>query len=747
MKTTVKFTYIALICAIMLGCLPLGIGAEISEGLTGATPGPECFTYRLNDDGTATITSYSGSGNAVAIPDELDGYKVTVIANEVFKNHKEITRIDFGASLLSIGDHAFEGCTALEVAILPTTLRYIGTGAFESCTSLYHIDFGSSLLDIGVSAFVNCDSLDSIFLPEALESVGNMAFTGCDSLRQVVVASTSARFGSAVFSEIPNITVYAPAGASALSIGDVKTATAALADSLTVESVLGGIEITAFKSGAKAVIVPEYIGSKRVVSIADGAFANRTALEAVYLPDSIRTIGKSAFENDRALGYIRLPRTLSNSISAQTFMGCSSLRRVYLPEGVEGIGISAFSGCSALTAVTFPESFSYLQSSAFYGASALRALIFWGDEPECSYKNSTPDIVSLGSAPESMKIYIDSARTWPRGAWYPNGKSGFVGFSVTARKYNCFFVEHMDVFASCAVEGKSTFTCAFCGESHSKTYPVTEHNYVSVSVSEDTETFRCTGCVSNYTLGLLSASTATVTAETSAAASGVDIIKSVTVTYRGKTLTYGVDYTYELEHIKESNRVELTVTGKGEYGGSQTVGYSTLDGRLLKTYTLTVIGESGSGTYFRDDIVTLIPDPPIPEGMEAVWTADGGKLLSAENDKAMLEMPAKDVTVILTSQKAPETTPPVTTEPSSPVTTPIETDPPVTTPEQTTPPATTPADTTTEREPFSSTPGAHQYLTRAMLWAVLLFVSFAAFIVLCIMMFHSEKKNKSKDKK
>jgi hypothetical protein len=79
---------------------------------------------------------------------------------------------------------------------------------------------------------------------------------------------------------------------------------------------------------------------------------------------------------------------------------------------------------------------------AFYGASSLKALIFKGKVPECTFTNSTEEIVSLGSAPKSMKIYTNEALDWPS-VWYPNGKSGYSGFNVTTRPHNCFFVENM----------------------------------------------------------------------------------------------------------------------------------------------------------------------------------------------------------------------------------------------------------------------------------------------------------------
>ena len=110
-------------------------------------------------------------------------------------------------------------------------------------------------------------------------------------------------------------------------------------------------------------------------------------------------------------------------------------------------------------------------------------------------------------------------------------------------------------------------------------------------------------------------------------------------------------------------------------------------------------------------------------------------------------MPAKNVTVTLSYEPAPETTPPVTTPPETepPVTTPPETQPPETEPPVTTPPETIPPQTETRapettKEPYSHTDVGQSYLTKAMIWAFVLFGSLVIFVVLIILTFKGSKK-------
>ena len=65
------------------------------------------------------------------------------------------------------------------------------------------------------------------------------------------------------------------------------------------------------------------------------------------MPNSVRSIGQSAFRD------------------------CSSLISVTLPNSVTSIGQNAFSGCSSLISVTIPNSVTRIEDYAFYGCSSL----------------------------------------------------------------------------------------------------------------------------------------------------------------------------------------------------------------------------------------------------------------------------------------------------------------------------------------------------------------------------------------
>lgn len=119
------------------------------------------------------------------------------IGGAAFRGRKDLTAIEFPASLLMISDDAFAGSGLVEVTI-PTTLLYY-FGAFGNCNKLERVIFedgikeitgtvsGSSvkevvlpdsLMVIGKKAFMNCDALQTITLPDSVTTIGDNAFYG-----------------------------------------------------------------------------------------------------------------------------------------------------------------------------------------------------------------------------------------------------------------------------------------------------------------------------------------------------------------------------------------------------------------------------------------------------------------------------------------------------------------------------------------------------------------------------------------
>ena len=108
--------------------------AMITEGTTEALTTD--YAYIMNDDGTISVSGYTGSDTDLTVPGLIDGYVVTGIA-----------------------DHAFE---ANATVVIPDTVGTIRRGAFISCTALTTLDIPASVTEIMEEAFTGCAALKDL---------------------------------------------------------------------------------------------------------------------------------------------------------------------------------------------------------------------------------------------------------------------------------------------------------------------------------------------------------------------------------------------------------------------------------------------------------------------------------------------------------------------------------------------------------------------------------------------------------
>ena len=141
------------------------------------------FTYTTNN-GTITITKYTGTNSAVVIPDTITGLPVTSIGIEAFYN-SSITSVTIPNSVTSIGDNAF-GFTGLTSITIPNSVTNLGS-AFYDCTSLTNVTIPNSVTSIGDGTFFNCTSLTNVTIPNGVTSIGVSAFLFSASLTSVLV--------------------------------------------------------------------------------------------------------------------------------------------------------------------------------------------------------------------------------------------------------------------------------------------------------------------------------------------------------------------------------------------------------------------------------------------------------------------------------------------------------------------------------------------------------------------------------
>ena len=117
-----SFISIFLITALLISlCSSISIPAQAGPIELPLIPGvptptvPTGLLYSINN-GTVTITGYTGSATELEIPSVIGGRSVTTIA-----------------------DRAFAGCTTLEEVMIPESVTSMGTHVFELCYNLREV--------------------------------------------------------------------------------------------------------------------------------------------------------------------------------------------------------------------------------------------------------------------------------------------------------------------------------------------------------------------------------------------------------------------------------------------------------------------------------------------------------------------------------------------------------------------------------------------------------------------------------
>lgn len=110
-----------------------------------------------------------------------------------------------------------------------------------------------------------------------------------------------------------------------------------------------------------------------VISIEYATFMGCSDLSSVCIPNTIIEIRAHAFEDCSALTSITIPNSVT-SILSSAFAGCTNLTSITIPNSVTSIEDWTFKGCNGLTSVTISEAVTSIGSEAFKNCSSLTSV-------------------------------------------------------------------------------------------------------------------------------------------------------------------------------------------------------------------------------------------------------------------------------------------------------------------------------------------------------------------------------------
>ncbi len=115
----------------------------------------------------------------------------------------------------------------------------------------------------------------------------------------------------------------------------------------------------------------EIVSGRGITEIPDYAFLGCSSLKRVSLPEGLKKIGFQAFSECDSLESINFPSSLED-IGSNSFTYCASLDNLKFPVGLKHIGHNAFSFCSSLQEAMLPDSLEEIESYAFSDCDSLK---------------------------------------------------------------------------------------------------------------------------------------------------------------------------------------------------------------------------------------------------------------------------------------------------------------------------------------------------------------------------------------
>lgn len=369
---------------------------------------------------------------------------------------------------------------------------------------------GNAGMNMPEQCFYDVPNIESVVISGAVDVPRDM-FGKCTGLKKVTLKNGVRSIGEDAFRDCSSLESVIFENTVLEKISDGAFWGCSALSSIALPDSVTEIERNAFfETGLRNIQLPE-----KLTLIGGGAFCNCKNLKQVQLPPQLKELGEGAFFNCENLTQIQLPAQL-NKLGTDAFRNCTSLDKIDIPAGLTQIEPDTFCN-TGLTSVTLHEGLTKIEDGAFHDCLKLKKI---------RIPKSVTDIGGLALGIRYNRG--NGAEEVIPGGFTVEGYTGSAAERYVKRMHQCENLYH--VFFK-------------------------DVKFVSIG---------------GQTAAVTNIGKTKISALKTGAFTGKPLTQALTITYGGKKLVNGRDYTLTWKNNKNIGTASVTIKGKGKYNGSVT---------------------------------------------------------------------------------------------------------------------------------------------------------------------------------
>ena len=375
--------------------------------------------------GEAAFNSCGGFTGGLVIPNSVTEIGAWAFAGAGFDGEliipNTITTIDGGV---------FSGCGFTGELVIPNSVTTIEVSAFEGCSGFTgNLIIPNTLNTIHQFAFAGCSGFNGCLeIPNSVTHIESMAFYGCSGISCISIPNTVQSIGGNVFTETSwynaqtdGILYYEdwclgykgsqPTGNLNIQEGTKGIAGWAfdhcynLTGVLTIPESIERIGEMAFV-GCSGLTELHYDAISLDFGFMDSPFVECYGLNTLVIGDNVEMIPWGIFRELGFTGDLTIPNSVI-SIGESAFESCSSLSgNLIIGNSVTSIGSYAFYNCSGMDSLIIGNSVSHIGNYAFYNCSGINSMTVFAVTPPTLGSGYKGTIKVFSNVDKSIPVYV-----------------------------------------------------------------------------------------------------------------------------------------------------------------------------------------------------------------------------------------------------------------------------------------------------------------------------------------------------